>query len=80
MVDTSILPAGVLERRPPVKPCLDCGDWIVVLFLFAFATAGAVWIFKHPSAEAFGLWTGTLATSGAVFHWLRVHDQKQADA
>lgn len=62
-----------------MKPCLDCGDWIVVAFLFAFAITGAVYLFKHPSIEAYIAWLGILATAGGIFHWLRVKDQKVAD-
>lgn len=60
--------------------CLDCGDWIVVAFMFAFATVSAVYLFRFHGTAEFGIFTGTLATFGCVFHWLRVKDQKQADA
>lgn len=60
--------------------CLDCGDWIVVAFLFAFATVGGVYVFSHPDPVSFTAYTGTLGVSGSVFHWLRVRDQKIPDA
>lgn len=66
------------EKR--LKPCLDCGDWIVVIFLFAFAATGAVYMFKHPSDVNFAAWLGILGVAGGVFHWIRVKDQKVADA
>jgi len=59
--------------------CLDCGDWLVVAFLFAFAATGAVYIFKNPSIAVFTAWTGTLTISGGIFHWVRVKDQKEPD-
>ena len=66
-----------LEKKPAD---MDVGDWMVVAFLFAFAAIGAAYIFAHPSRAVFGLWIGTLATSGGIFHWLRIRDSKQADA
>lgn len=60
--------------------CLDCGDWVVVVFLFAFAATGAVYCFDHPSDMNFGVWTGLMTVAGGIFHGLRVHDQKTADA
>lgn len=69
-----------LAWRNRLKPCLDCGDWIVVTFLFAFAATGAVYMFKHPSDVNFAAWLAILATAGGIFHWLRVKDQKVADA
>lgn len=66
------------EKKPAAS--LDTGDWIVITFIFAFAITGAFYIFKNPSREVFGLWVGTLATSGGVFHWLRVRDSKTGDA
>lgn len=61
-------------------PCLDCGDWIVVVFLFAFAASGAVYLFKHPSDMNFAAWLGLMTVAGGIFHGLRVHDQKVGDA
>jgi hypothetical protein len=59
---------------------LDAGDWVVITFIFGFAIAGAVYVFRHPSEVNFGAWIGTLSVSGGIFHWLRVRDSKQADA
>jgi hypothetical protein len=59
---------------------VDCGDWLVVGFIFAFATVGGVYLFVHPSDMNFGAWLGVLGVAGGIFHWLRVKDQKQADA
>ena len=59
---------------------MDCGDWIVVVFLFAFAITGAVYMFKHPSDLNFGVWTGLLTIAGGIFHWIRVRDSKVPDA
>lgn len=61
-------------------PCLDCGDWVVVVFLFAFAATGAVYIFLHPDPIVFGTWIGVLGVAGGIFHWIRVRDQKTGDA
>ena len=65
-----------------IKPAskLDLGDAIVVVFIFAFAATGAVYMFKHPSDVYSVAWLGVLATSGGIFHWLRVRDSKQPDA
>lgn len=60
--------------------CLDCGDWVVVVFLFAFAATGAAFCFLHPDTINFGAWIGTLGILSGTFHWLRIKDQKQADA
>jgi hypothetical protein len=85
VVDTSIVPRNVFASTPngpaPSGPhCLDCGDWIVVAFLFLFATGAFAYLFKHPSDVGITAVCGTLATFGCVFHWLRVKDQKVADA
>lgn len=61
------------------SPCLDCGDWIVVGFLFAFAITGAVYIFRYPSDMNFMAWIGVLGVAGGIFHWIRVRDQKIED-
>ncbi len=63
-----------------MKPCLDCGDWVVVIFLFAFAITGAAYIFTHPSDGNFMTWIGVLGVAGGIFHWLRIHDSKTSDA
>ena len=63
-----------------MKPCLDCGDWIVVAFLLAFAVTGAVYIFTHPSDANFMTWIGVLGVAGGIFHWIRVRDSKMPDA
>lgn len=62
------------------RNCLDCGDWVVVVFLFSFAAAGATYCFLARSDLAFGAWTGTLGILCGAFHWIRVKDQKIADA
>ena len=72
--------ARLIWENHLTKPCLDCGDWVVVAFLFAFSATGAAYIFGHPSDVNFVTWTGVLGVAGGVFHWLRVRDQKQADA
>lgn len=62
------------------RNCLDCGDWIVVVFLFAFAATGATYVFGHPSDINFATWIGVLGIAGGIFHWLRIKDQKIEDA
>lgn len=60
--------------------CLDCGDRIVIAFLTTFAALGATYLFRHPSDMNFATWMGLATIANGIFHGLRVHDQKQADA
>lgn len=71
---------GPQEKVQRLAAQLDVGDWIVITFIFAFAVTGAVFLFRHASEVNFAAWLGTLATSGGIFHWLRVRDSKQPDA
>jgi hypothetical protein len=58
----------------------DCRDWFVMLVITAAFNAGTVWIFIHPSNEAFIAWCGLVATMGGIYHWLNVRDSKAPDA
>ena len=59
---------------------MDCGDWIVVAFLVAFTTVGAVYLFKHASDLNYAAFLGLATIANGTFHWLRVKYQKVADA
>lgn len=60
--------------------CMDCGDWVVVTFIFSFAAAGFAYCLLHPSEATFLGWLGLAGVLTGTFHWLRVKDQKTADA
>jgi hypothetical protein len=67
------------ESAAPAQPQYDLSDWLVLVLVGGGFVAAWVYVFLHPSPEAFGICVGGVGTFGAIFHGLRVHDDKQPD-
>jgi hypothetical protein len=68
-----------VEKVTPVIPRPDARDWLTVALIGGGFIASWVYVFVHPSVEAFGIVVGGVGTFGAIFHGLSVHDDKQPD-
>lgn len=61
---------------------MNTRDWrdVAVLTLVSAAMASAtVYLFKHPSDAAFGIWGTIFTTTVTAYHWLVMHDDKVPD-
>lgn len=54
-------------------------DWLVMFLVAGAFVASWVYVFTHPSDTAFGVCVGGVGTFGAIFHGIRVHDDKEPD-
>lgn len=55
-------------------------DWFVLGNVTAIFLVATVYVFMHPSAEAFAVWGTACATVVSAYHWLTVKDSKEKDA
>jgi hypothetical protein len=60
-------------------PAFDLRDWFTLGLVAGGFVASWVYVFLHPSVEAFGICVGAVGTFSSVFHWLCVHDDKSPD-
>jgi hypothetical protein len=67
------------HTEAPAQPPYDLRDIVTLGLIGGGFIASWVWVFLHPTVEAFGICVGAVGTFGAVFHWLCMRDDKVPD-
>lgn len=67
------------ESAAPAQPRYDLSDWLVLIMIACSFVASWVYVFMHPSDTNFGICVGGVATSGGLFQFLRISDDKRPD-
>jgi len=57
----------------------DVRDWFIMLLVTAAWCFASVYLWRHASDAAFGIWAGICGTLTATYHWLNVKDSKEKD-
>jgi hypothetical protein len=78
-METILKPVQETIAAPASPPQYDLRDWVTLVLIGAGFAASWVYVFIHPSVEAFGICVGAVGTFGAAFHWLCVRDDKTPD-
>lgn len=68
-----------LKADAPAQAEYDLRDWLTLALNAAGFVASWVYVFLHPSVEAFVTCTAAVGAFGAIFHWLCVRDDKAPD-
>lgn len=61
------------------KPRPDYRDYLTMFLVAGGFVAAWVYVFVHPSAEAFGMCIGGMGTFTGLFHFIAVRDDKIPD-
>jgi len=64
----------------PTPAKYDLSDWLILGLISGGFIASWTYVFLHPSEGAFGICVGGVGTFGAIFHGLRLHDDKTPDS
>lgn len=73
------LEVAAVTPAEPSRFEFDIRDWITLFLVASGFIASWVYVFLHPSVEAFGICVGAVGTFSSIFHWLCVHDDKAPD-
>lgn len=57
----------------------ELDDWLTMALISGGFVASWTYVFMHPSDTVFGICVGSVGTFGAIFHGLRVRDDKETD-
>ena len=58
----------------------DYRDTTVMILVCSEAIASTIFLYMHPAPVNFATWAGLVATTGGIFHWLTISDDKRVDA
>lgn len=57
----------------------DWRDYLTYVFAAAIMAFASVYLWKHPSDAAFGIWAGVVGSIVTALRWLDLKDDKEKD-
>ena len=58
----------------------DYRDYVVLGLVTGIVVVATTFLFKYPTAQTFGIWSGVVSATYGAYHWLCVSDDKRVDA